>query len=472
LVNGMMNAHLHGLLEDGKKQAIRSGKNVLVSSVSEADITDVPSFFSFQAERFGGSRFFWSEPGRDISFAGLGCALVIETDDPDRRFQMVESTWKEMAGTCLVDRDIPDYTGPLLFGGFSFDPDKPKSALWRHFPHARFVVPQYMLTFFHGKAWLTVNKLISPSGDQEDGGEEPDWRGIKADLTDQRLMAGKMKGKKIYKEEIAPADWMNSVVQAAASIRKGQLEKVVLARQMRLFAEEPFYAEDILMRLLREQDNTYVFAIANGPDCFIGATPERLIKGHGTRFQTLSLAGSIARGKTSREDSELGDMLSHDGKNLHEHALAVEMIKNVMMQLCEKVHVPESPVLFKLKDIQHLSTPISGEAREGVSLLRAVEALHPTPALGGMPRAKAIETIRELERMDRGWYAAPIGWIDWKMNGEFAVAIRSALVQGKEASLFAGCGVMGDSDPVSEYHETALKFRPMLSALQALEAEA
>src|SRR5690606_446759 len=154
-------------------------------------------------------------------------------------------------------------------------------------------------------------------------------------------------------------------------------------------------------------------------------------------------------------------------KNLHEHKLAVDMIKSAMQELCEQVEAPDAPIIRKLEDIQHLATPIRGVVKEGVTLLQAVEALHPTPALGGMPRESAIEAIRRLEHMDRGWYAAPIGWMNVSLEGEFAAAIRSALLVHEKAYLFAGCGIVGDSNPLSEYNETALKFRPMLKALQA-----
>jgi menaquinone-specific isochorismate synthase len=466
VVMSMMKQNIH-LLTEGREQAVRTGRNVLVSSVQVCGITDVPAFFSYQDARFTGNRFFWSDPGRELTFAGLGSVLTIEADDPERRFQQVEQKWREIAQTCLADGELPEYTGPVLFGGFSFDPVKPQTALWRHFSHARFFVPRVMLTRFRGRTWLTVNKLFTPRGDSADGETDVAVPDALADTdTDNDNVSPGL----IYKEEIAPQEWMDAVEQAAASIRDGHLEKVVLAREIRLVAGKPFRAADIIRRLLREQDNTYVFAIEHGPACFLGATPERLVQSSGGRLQTFSLAGSIARGRTETEDRKLGERLFHDGKNLHEHALAVKMIEQAMAQLCVNVQVPPSPRLHKLKDIQHLLTPIAGQARNGVTLLQAVEVLHPTPALGGMPRAAAMEAIRALERLDRGWYAAPIGWIDRKMNGEFAAAIRSGLIRGNEASLFAGCGIVGNSDPVSEYQETALKFRPMLSALGALPA--
>jgi menaquinone-specific isochorismate synthase len=188
------------------------------------------------------------------------------------------------------------------------------------------------------------------------------------------------------------------------------------------------------------------------------------VKKEGDTCYSACLAGSIRRGKTFQEDEQLGQWLMHDEKNLREHQFVVQMIREAIEAVCKRVQMPSSPQLLKLQHIQHLYTPVVGE-KCCVSILSIVEQMHPTPALGGTPREKAIKEIRENEPLDRGWYAAPIGWMDTEGNGEFAVAIRSGLLQGKKASIFAGCGVVGDSDPISEYEETKVKFTPMLSAL-------
>jgi len=460
----MIHHNLHTIVEEGRRQAIRRGKEVLVSTVFEVQGADLPSLFSCKHERLAGDRFYWSEPDRALTLAGHGSAVVIECEDSEERFRQVELRWREIAANCVVADDIPIYTGPHLFGGFSFDPMRQHSAEWRNYPAARFVVPETMWTVYEGRTWVTLNRLIPANGEVEPWTDD---ELIVASLSIHDPSEDHATVGTIYKEEIAPSDWMDAVEQAAASIREGQLEKVVLARHVRLFAQRPFPIDHTLRRLLQEQDNTYVFAIERGTDVFIGATPERLVRSSGGTFQTLSLAGSIARGRTVQEDEELGRYLTHDMKNMHEHALAVEMIKEAMMELCEHVQVPETPILYKLKDIQHLLTPIKGQAREGATLLQAIEMLHPTPALGGMPQEAATDAIRRLENMDRGWYAAPIGWLNRSLDGEFAAAIRSALIQGNTASLYAGCGIVGDSEARSEYQETALKFRPMLSALDA-----
>ncbi|MED2930573.1 isochorismate synthase, partial [Bacillus swezeyi] len=177
------------------------------------------------------------------------------------------------------------------------------------------------------------------------------------------------------------------------------------------------------------------------------------------------LAGSIKRGENEQEDRMLGLELLNDEKNLIEHNIVVNMIFKAFLSNCSHVKKPDKPGLYKTKNVQHLYTPVVGKMNEESSLFHLIEQLHPTPALGGAPQHKAVEVIRNIEPLSRGWYAAPAGWIDMRGNGEFAVAIRSGLIESKEARLFAGCGIVADSDPALEYEETQMKLKPMLSAL-------
>jgi menaquinone-specific isochorismate synthase len=217
--------------------------------------------------------------------------------------------------------------------------------------------------------------------------------------------------------------------------------------------------------LFNQQHDSFIFAFESNGDCFIGASPERLVKKQGNDIFSTCLAGSIPRGKTEEEDQFLGEQLLNDQKNLIEHRFVVEMIKEALEESCDELKLPDKPQLMKIRDIQHLYTPVIGKCHKDTSLLLLVERLHPTPALGGLPKKAAVEKIRQVEVLDRGFYAGPLGWVDYNQNGEFAVSIRSGLIQGKEASLFAGCGVVADSNTESEYLETGLKFRPMLRAL-------
>ena len=451
------------LASAGRRRADQTGKSVLVSSVTELPTIDPVAFYAYEAPKFTGRRFFWSEPEGGMTIVGLGRVITVEPPDAGLRFQEIEREWRQIAGGAVVTEGAPACAGPLFFGGFSFDPMKRRTDLWKQFPHTRFVVPELMLTVKDEQTWLTVNRLISPG--EEIGGatamEPPLFTFSDSFLNTTHT------SKNIIKEEIDPSGWMKSVEEAARSVRGGELGKIVLARELRLYADQPFDVTNVLERLCRVHTNTFVFALEQGDDCLIGATPERLIRSRDGRFLTMCLAGSIARGGSDKEDAALGETLFNDKKNLHEHALAVRMISDTMRRLCENIEMPDGPILYKLRDIQHLFTPVIGQAKEGVSILRVLEELHPTPALGGWPQKAAVEAIRALETLDRGWYAAPIGWMNRTMDGEFAAAIRSALLQGKEASLFAGCGIMGDSEPESEYQESALKFRPMLTALEA-----
>lgn len=464
VIQNKVHSNVHKLMEQGKTLAVNSGKPVLISAVSTIPNINLVNYFVAQNNKFAGNRFFWSEPDRRLSFIGLGNVLSIEPVDENNRFVDVEQSWNEILSNSLMESDLPQHTGPLLFGGFSFDPNKESSALWQDFPHSRFVVPQYMVTHSGDNVWLTTNKLVSPHAHEQ------------ADLDDvldfsEFIALESISHATVLEEEFSPSDWMDSVKEASSLIREGRLDKVVLVRQIGLTSEDRFDLGQIIHQLLTEQTDTYVFAVDHGNSCFVGATPERLIEKQGNELRSLALAGSIARGGSDEEDEQLGQFLLNDVKNLREHMLTVQMVKSVMNELCSQVKTPETPILYKLKDIQHLATPISGYARNGTSLLKVVSKLHPTPALGGMPVETAIEEIRRLEPLNRGWYAAPIGWINRQQDGEFVAAIRSALVQNNEAMLFAGCGIMGDSHPLSEYEETTLKFRPMLAALQVVDPQ-
>jgi isochorismate synthase len=273
-------------------------------------------------------------------------------------------------------------------------------------------------------------------------------------------------------------EWRHVVDQAALDIRQGNLAKVVLAREVALSRSgSSFDPADALARLRLTFPDAYLFAVAPGGDqgtagepVFLGASPERLIRLAGGVLDTSCLAGSIARGSTVAEDDALGARLVASAKDRVEHALVATMLREQLGPLCETLEIGGTPELTRLANVQHLHTPVHGTLAAGPDgtvpcILDLVARLHPTPAVGGSPRPEALELIRRRERLDRGWYAGPVGWLDRHGEGEFAVAIRSALLRGGEARLFAGCGIVGGSDSRSEYQESRLKLRAMLGAL-------
>ncbi|MGD6944150.1 isochorismate synthase [Cytobacillus gottheilii] len=459
-------------LKEGIHEAIEKAKAlskpILVSEVKKINEIDPLLFFHAGQARYEGERFFWKEDSGNEVFVGMGICGQIQSDQAADRFFLVKKEWEALLQDMVIYNSYSNKgTGPLLFGGFSFDPNKEKTKLWSKFSHSLFHLPLFMYSIIDGEAFLTTNVICTQHDDLSL------YKKIEANrqaiLTDLPSGLPARSNALLKDEEINPEAWMETVESVVNDMMNGLYQKVVLAREERLAFSQQISIEDVLGNLLSRQKNSFIFAFEASGDCFIGATPERLVKKEGKTLFSTCLAGSIRRGVTEEEDQELGKELLQDPKNTVEHHYVVEMITAAMKETCESVSIPDKPVLMKLKDIQHLYTPVTGTANKDSSLLTLVERLHPTPALGGVPTESAIKVIREREELDRGFYAAPIGWMDYRGDGEFAVALRSGLIQGDEASIFAGCGVVQHSDPLSEYEETKIKFRPMRSALGGMK---
>ncbi|MDQ0224471.1 isochorismate synthase [Metabacillus niabensis] len=449
------------------EEARRTNQSVIVSAVKEVDAINPLHFYTSGESLSLGERFFWSTPKENYTLVGLGNELVLENNNQSyERFQKIETQWKQITKTVISHERLIG-TGPLLFGGFSFDPLKEKGPLWNSFSEAKFVLPTRMLTVKDNRTFLTINKLISPNDQLEVCVKH--FEKYTEQLNVIPFHIDCEKGNEFASIELKTAEWVEAVQQATEDIRANEIDKVVLAREVHLEFTNNINSYEVIGRLQLEQPTSFVFCFENGLQQFLGATPERLVKKEENQVLSTCLAGSINRGSTSYEDKYYGEQLLSDDKNLHEHYIVVKMIKEALESCCYDLNVPANPQVLKTKNIQHLYTPVRGFAKEGHSLLSMVARLHPTPALGGYPKEKALEKIRALEPMHRGWYAAPIGWFDHEDNGEFVVAIRSGLVEKNRAALFAGCGIVKDSQPESEYLETKMKLKPMLSALGGKE---
>jgi menaquinone-specific isochorismate synthase len=231
---------------------------------------------------------------------------------------------------------------------------------------------------------------------------------------------------------------------------------------MKIETKQSIISAGVLQRLAQQQPNTYLFAIEHGGHVIAGATPERLLKATVDQFETVSIAGSAPRGKTKEEDEALAQALLADAKNTHEHQVVVDRLETALATLLADGFQSEARSVIKNRDIQHLFVPLAGQRKAGVNFLSAVQKLHPTPALGGEPKEAAVSWIRTHEPASRGMYGGPIGWLGIQEDiGEFAVAIRSGFFSGNQATLYAGCGIVADSDAESERQETRLKFQPM-----------
>jgi isochorismate synthase len=464
-------------IELGVYQARNTGLPTLVSvSIPWQIASDTYSPIALfeAAATFAEDRHYWSPPGEKMTLVGVGCAWATESlCSKDKvtisRFRSAAEAWARLTTHAVVPASSPTLrgVGPMLLGGFSFDALRKPTPLWTGFPAGRLVLPRLLFTFLEDQSWITLNSVVMPTTVAAE--EVGNLLTLRQQLlhhhpTNGHFGAGRRPV--LLQREIRPAqDWKADVSRAADTIRAGKLEKVVLARAVELQATLPFEAGPALRWLSDNYTGCYVFAIGHGARCFLGATPERLVRLQGGEIMTMSLAGSIKRGATPDEDNRLGTALLDSAKDRQEHTVVVQSIKEALDEHCSSLTIRAKPSLLKLSNIQHICTTIRGELAMGRTLFDVVEALHPTPAVGGRPRDASLALIRECEKLDRGWYAGPVGWVDSAGDGEFAVALRSALLEAHTATLFAGCGIVADSNAEREYAESVLKLKPMLAAL-------
>lgn len=414
-----------------------------------------------RAEETGKDRIFWMNSTHDFSIVGIGATekIIAEKD----RYTTLQRKWSDVIRSATVfDPYKKEGTGLIALGGMTFDPLHEESGVWESFPTSQLTVPTYSFVQHHDNYYVTVTQKVTSSIDvQQVLSEFASYKQfVHATYTDSDYHTV------LSKEEEDCPGWLQSVEEAITEIKQGRAGKIVLARLLRAHLSDKADLSGMLARLKKTQPTSYLFAVEHGDDCFIGATPERLIQVKGDDVLSTCLAGTAPRGKTATEDEKIADDLFNDEKNREEHEHVVQMIRRAIEPFCMNIDIPDEPTVYRLRNLHHLYTPVRATLKEKGSLFAMIEALHPTPALGGVPRDYALEFIREHESVNRGWYGAPIGWVDHSGNSEFAVAIRSGLVRKDEALLFAGCGVMRDSDPQLELEETGIKFLPMLNVLE------
>lgn len=459
-------------MREAASRARHLGRPVLASWTCSASVEAI-SFFARAAG--APDRALWLRPRSGEALVGVGAARVL-TGRGEGRFRQVAAAWRDLVADAVVDGAG---SGPLLLGGFSFDPvNTQPTGLWSGFPDARMVLPERMLEVRDGGAWLTTNVIVAPDADLDRQAlSVPEARQTPGALSSARPSPAGWQALSVPEASqtpgvpgsgmLPPAAWQALVGSVARGIRDGDLglEKVVLARAERFEQGRPIDPQQALRTLAAGYPSCTLFAIAHGDRCFLGATPERLIALRDGTASTVALAGSFPRGATPAEDRRLAEQLRRDPKERAEHAIVVGALRDALGQVCSRVIADTEPQIKQLPNLHHLFTRVRGQVAAGVGVLDLVERLHPTPAVGGYPRQPALQLIREREALDRGWYAGPIGWLNGVGEGEFVVGIRSALVDGNSATLFAGCGIVADSNPATEYAESGWKLRPMRAAL-------
>lgn len=456
---------LTSFLEDAQKFARDKGEAQFVSWTKKIEPLSLIHAFD-SLESFHVNRLFWSNSDQTFMLLGFGTAKeIIVTENEQNRYKQLEEEWTKLVSEAVIYNPYENQgTGITALGGMSFDPLRQRSTLWQNYATSQLTVPAYLIAYENDEYYFTVNLSIDEHTNVENIVQEIET--IKQTLQNERHTKVNYEQKVVYQVEKHPEKWMQSVQKAVDTINNNEAEKIVLARELRIKLKERVNVGILIDKLMQTQQQSYIFAYEQGDDCFIGASPERLVQIQGQALLSTCLAGTAPRGKDDIEDTKIANELLNDTKNRQEHDHVVKMIRSSIEPFCFNINIPNEPVILTLRNLQHLYTPVTATLNNGVTVFNLIEVLHPTPALGGVPRDKALKFIREEEQFDRGWYGAPIGWIDYQGNSEFAVAIRSGLVQGDEVSLFAGCGVMGDSDPETEYEETAVKFLPMLTILE------
>jgi menaquinone-specific isochorismate synthase len=384
----------------------------------------------------------WVRRGEGLVAGGV--SAQVETAGLTR-FADASKWWSELVARAeVVDEVAEPGAGLVCFGSFGFAAEPGDSVL---------IVPRWVVGRRGSTAWLTT---ISPLGEAPTTLAEI-LAAAPLDETAPVLQAGP--------GSLDEEEWKARVAEATARINAGELEKVVLARDITATCPGRLDVRAPLSYLATSYLLCWTFHV----DGLFGATPELLVRRERGLVTSRVLAGTIRRTGAAEQDDRLAGELSRSSKDLEEHEYAVRSVADALEPHCSSMNVPEAPFVLHLPNVMHLATDVTGVARDGITSLELAAALHPSAAVGGTPRADAVDLIAEIEGMDRERYAAPVGWMDAAGDGEWGIALRSAAMEqvgdGTRVRLFAGCGVVGSSDPASELAESQAKLVPIRAAL-------
>jgi len=418
------------------------------------------------------ARILWRPPAPQPTYAGIGAATMIQAQGA-LRFARVQLRIAELFSDAIIDGAGPRSAQPRIFGGFSFTPDFVPHPPWAQFPPALLILPHFQYLDGADGCWLTVTCLIDSAVPVEEAvhrlHDDADAFLASADSPVDTVT------RDVVPTTIRPgtdaASWRRMVTDITERIRGGELKKAVLARALDLTVADPPDVVEALARLDARYPDTYRFLIqpADG-HAFFGASPELIAEVDHGLLRTAALAGSRPRHPQPEIDDALAAELLASPKEREEHQLVVQALQKRIALYARDVKLPHAPVIMRLKNIQHLYTPIEAQLESRFGVLDLINELHPTPALGGEPSHLAQRLIARLEATPRGWYAAPVGWVDAYGDGMFAVGIRAAVVSERHVRLYAGAGIVADSDADAEWQETETKFKPLLEALMGADA--
>jgi salicylate biosynthesis isochorismate synthase len=452
--------------ERAVRRARRSGGQVLAAVTVPVAPTVDPSAVAFASRRAGEPWFCFEQPDHGgAALATLGCVKRIEGRGP-LRFAQSAAAWRELAGAAEADApDGPAGAGLVAAGGFAFADDGGDAPHWTGFEAADLIVPEVALARRGADVRLTLAVLAAADDVPEELAARLEERARSLRAPALPLLDPAPAGRFRIASIAPPEHYEAAVARAVEEIRAGDFEKIVLAREVAVHAPADHDAAAVFGVLRAAFESCYVFCAGRGDAAFIAASPELLVRREGLRASTVALAGSIRRSADPAVDDHLGEQLMRSDKDREEQAIVTRRIARALRSHAVWVAAPDEPAIVKVANIQHLATPIRAQLTHPRSAIELAGLLHPTPAVGGEPHAPSVRRIPALEGLDRGWYAGPVGWTDANEDGEFCVALRCALLRGREARLYAGVGVVRDSDPAAELAETEVKLGALLPVL-------
>jgi salicylate biosynthesis isochorismate synthase/menaquinone-specific isochorismate synthase len=453
-------------LESALETAARRGRRTLVSVTREVEVDD-PCAVVFSSRLASDRWFCWEQPDREFALAGLGVAREVASRGP-RRFEEVAEECLRLGDRPVLEepRGLPAGAGPVWLGGFAFDPEGGATSTWSSLAPASLVLPQLSICRRGERSFVTVNAVVRAGEAIDRLAEELAARvaalRLEAPLP---LLDPHPTAHAEIRSARPPREFEAAVEGATSRIADGEFSKVVLAREVIVSAGAAYEPAAIFGAMREQFPACFCFCCGTPEAAFIGASPELLVRRAGASVSTVALAGSTRRSSDPAVDDHLGEQLLRSDKDRREQRIVAERIVRALRPHAVWVEAAPEPEIVKVANIQHLATPVIAQLAEPHSAIEMAGLLHPTPAVGGEPWAAAAAAIADLEGMDRGWYAAPVGWMDATEDGEFCVALRSALLRDREAHLFAGVGVVAGSDPAAELAETEVKLGALLPLL-------
>jgi len=443
----------YGELEDAIERAASSAPDALFS-VAELPVRAGNAEALLELEPQGHAHYFAEPSGAE--HVGVGAVQVLSGSGEGRFAELTQALSDFFA-------NLSDSTGGLrLFGGFAFQPARAASSVWQPFGEARFVVPRFA---YEQRGDAGVLRVLLKQAEFSDRAARrrvsTEGRAFLSALTEPQPSARPLSGE-LPAETADDGEYLHQVELVQRAIAEGALEKLVLARSAQLTLPRRIAPAQVLARLASVAPECTRFAFASGGSTFVGATPERLVEKSGHKFRTEAVAGSIPAGELP------AGRLMESSKDRAEQAIVVREVVRALEPIAARIEYDETPEIHRLRHVAHLRTKIVGELREPHHVLSLVERLHPTPAVGGVPKARALAWIAEHERTERGWYAGPIGWADARGDGAFVVALRSGVLCAETAVLYSGAGIVQGSDPERELSETRWKQQALRAALGAV----